>query len=30
MVAVPMKPSYSTSGLIEKIRGLPERKRTAA
>ena len=30
VVPVPMKPSYSTSALIEKIRGLPLRKRNAA
>ena len=30
VVAVPMKPHYSTTALIEKIRNLPERKRTAA
>ena len=30
VVAVPMRPNYSTSVLIEKIRNLPERKRTAA
>ncbi len=30
VVAVPMKPAYSTSALIEKILNLPQRKRTAA
>ncbi len=30
VVAVPMKPNYSTTALIEKIRNLPQRKRTAA
>jgi D-beta-D-heptose 7-phosphate kinase/D-beta-D-heptose 1-phosphate adenosyltransferase len=30
VVPVPMKPAYSTSALIEKIRDLPERKRNAA
>ena len=30
VVPVPMKPSYSTSGLIEKIRSLPGRKHRAA
>ena len=30
VVPVPMKPHYSTSGLIEKIRRLPGRKHRAA
>ena len=30
VVAVPMKPAYSTTALIEKIRNLPQRTRTAA
>jgi D-beta-D-heptose 7-phosphate kinase/D-beta-D-heptose 1-phosphate adenosyltransferase len=30
VVPVPMKSSYSTTALIEKVRNLPERKRTAA
>ena len=30
VVSVPTKPSYSTTGLIDKIRDLPRRKRSAA
>jgi D-beta-D-heptose 7-phosphate kinase/D-beta-D-heptose 1-phosphate adenosyltransferase len=30
VVAVPMKPAYSTTGLIEKIQNLPDGRRSAA